>query len=628
MPKMMSKADIQEIGASMVSDMEKELRLIRDIDKAFNIEYQLDPDIKAIKWVREIPPTDGFDAIAGGGRIIAGNRPKVSVDPYSADKLTREVMNFVEKWLEWQLTGSPDDPSDVAHEVAQSALLYDQAYIETIHLPWQYKANKTEDPMIKAMREESLTHSQFDFSVHHPEAAYIRQNGRLVESVLLREITTPAEMKMRWGNKARSLIEKSKDMNKRFVSVYEYRDWSHHYVWGIPTTDRSNPEDADAPSGLLINKSDRVETFLPWTAVVGGNKLNREGRRKRKPLLYAMVKSGQDLDKFVIDSLSFSASAATAAGPQIAIKNASGDTRIEYWNPFRILNLAPGEEIVNIELSNIDPALQYWSTEMGQRMEKSGLSSVLRGGTPPGGVAFQSLNLMSQSALKTLTPAKNITEKALAATCNTMLKWMKMTNTSLKIPGAKLVIKPDDIPVNPYIKVKMTEDAPIDHLQQVTSSINMVRDLGYSKGRALELMNENPDEVFKESIFEKLVEVEVGNVMASKQLKAQALNNLEMQGLNVLGQMSQDPNMMPVLQKLQEAIIQAAQNPQPAGPTGPAGPEGGGGIGGRDQALGPDVGVGPEEALSNVDPALGEPSSSGATGNAGGRTDVPNRGGQ
>jgi hypothetical protein len=150
---------------------------------------------------------------------------------------------------------------------------------------------------------------------------------------------------------------------------------------------------------------------------------------------------------------------------------------------------------------------------LNSQLDKQMVSAILQGGELPAGIAFATLNLVTQTAIGVLNPAKDLAQKVLADVTMQFLLWTEHTDKPLygfeqagDNIGAELVVRPDELDVDSiYIDVELHPDAPSDKAQAVTTAGIMVTQLGVSQESAMDMVGiEDPAEELKRRLFEQL----------------------------------------------------------------------------------------------------------------------------
>ena len=74
----------------------------------------------------------------------------------------------------------------------------------------------------------------------------------------------------------------------------------------------------------------------------------------------------------------------------------------------------------------MDTSLAQIADRVGQRIDKSTVPRILQTGDFPAGTAYATLNLATQSGLKSLAPYKELAEQALASIFQQMIDWIAL----------------------------------------------------------------------------------------------------------------------------------------------------------------------------------------------------------
>lgn len=582
MPAKMDKKRVQVLATGLLAMNVFRTALAEEMDAMGNIVWDLDPELKKIKWLHPKVSTDPHDALRAGTRALSAIMPNIKINEHITDGTTQDIMNKLETWAKIILASSDvKTQSSLVEDFVFSALCYDEVTVVVDYLPYHYDSKTLADfGEHEADRiRESLKEAPFDIKVFHPAQCFVNYDKFGVKGVLTRSIKRIDEVVSEHGKKKTvNLTDKAKEDEKQillYCTYYDYSDTEYRYVWAIPQD--SAVELSDPVGGYMVMRATlRTEPFLQWTSAIGGSSVTRTGQPNRIPLLYSIYMSGQWDDQNLLDSIEFSMVAAMAARPQLAIKNASGEIyKIDYWDPLVVLEIQPGDEIVPLSYNILDPALGALSQKEAARMEKSTVSRILMGTPPPGGVAFATMNLAAQTAGKTLTEYKEVAEQALAKVIKIMIKWMIFMKEDVKIPGYADPISWTLLPVNPKVKVFLSEDLPTDQMARINAAVQAIQFLGYSQNKALEAIGEDdPLAIIKEGFMEKMRQAEVMGRIAARQERSQMIAGLENIGLKQLTTLvaAGEPTAMQVLQALEQKLAQAAegqtgQGQLPPGPT-------------------------------------------------------------
>jgi len=158
------------------------------------------------------------------------------------------------------------------------------------------------------------------------------------------------------------------------------------------------------------------------------------------------------------------------------------------------------------------------SDRISSRIGKSTIPRVLQTSDFPSGTAFATLNLATQSGVKSLNPYKELAEDVIGEVLMQMLRWIKHHDEPLVAfgqrknhPGEQIYVNASEIdPANLVVDVELSADIPIDKQAKISAAAEAVRELGFSRSRALEQIGEvDPDVVLEETRREEIAEVEL-----------------------------------------------------------------------------------------------------------------------
>ncbi|KKL66344.1 hypothetical protein LCGC14_2145890 [marine sediment metagenome] len=171
--------------------------------------------------------------------------------------------------------------------------------------------------------------------------------------------------------------------------------------------------------------------------------------------------------------------------------------------------MSPQNALKTLEPPGIDQALGNVEAMLSAQLDKQMVSSILQGGNLPAGIAFATLNLVTQTAIGVLNPAKDLTQKTLADVVTQMLMWVAETEKPLygydvkgEGDGTVLEILPEHLdPKSIYVDVELHPDAPTDRAQKVNTAGILVEKFGLSQESALDEVGfEDPAEEIKRGI--------------------------------------------------------------------------------------------------------------------------------
>ncbi len=255
--------------------------------------------------------------------------------------------------------------------------------------------------------------------------------------------------------------------------------------------------------------------FLPWAAKVGGTTLAERGGQQRIPLLYSLYTSGQWETQNIVETLLASEVIAYAAAPRLKVEGPSDGVEVDYGEPGRPAYVPPGHTLSTMAPPGMDQGLAAIAQRVAERIGKSTVPRVLQTGDFPSGTGFATLNLATQSGVKSLAPYKELAEDALAEVFTLMLNWLQHSGQPLEARdgrrgrGQRLSISSAEL-ANLVVDVELTADVPTDRMARINAASMAVRDLGYSRERALEQIGEtDAREVMRQAAAEQLEAVDL-----------------------------------------------------------------------------------------------------------------------
>ena len=551
---------IKAIAKRMVESDKPRDAEYQGYDQIADIEFELPKEMKEIQWVREVPSTDGYDAIEAGARVLTSTDPRVTYQPLRDNQETKDLANQHETSLLWQLKGANRRrPTKVEADMAKNALKYSSVNALVIDLEWQIKQAGAFGADTKRL-EAAKRHGRFMVNTYNPKDVHVQRTGIMIERVLLCQERDAQEVMDEWGSKGTKL-KKLAEAGKTVI-YNDYMDYDVRAVWCAT----KNEGDGDGDITILSPEAHEMN-FIPWVALEGG-----------KPLLYGPSKSGQWMNKNIADTLNYSEVIAHAAFGRFKEEGPNPDTaEVNYKDSSRHIKVPTGNTLTPINPPQIDAAMTEWGDRMGAAMEKSTVSRIISGGDVPAGTAFASLNLLTQTAIGALKPAKRLAEQGLAEMFTIMVLWSIHTKIPLEAYGTDkrgdlgkdYIIDPDVIDETAlYIEVELTPDEPTDKQQKANTATQLVQ-WGYSKESALEDMGvTNPGKEIERWYFEKLLDNEINLIMQESQLSLQ--QKFEQAAAQMAMAQQQAQAQAEAAQQQQMGSIPGAEGFNPAGGGQPA----------------------------------------------------------
>jgi hypothetical protein len=409
---------------------------------------------------------------------------RLKKQPYAPNEANKEKANADEQNLKWQLKNvNRVRPTTVEADMVKSALLYMAVAAHVVDLQHQVKVYEKMGRDPKRLKY-AMKRSRFVVNTYNPRSVHVRRSTYGVEAVLLRQKRPLSELASEFPD-----VEKLKSKEDKLVTYNDFTDLEDRCIW-------VSDYDFGSPLVILMKPSPHELDFFPWIAMMGGSTLEDEPQYQYHPMLFSIYQQGAWDAQNIVGTLMMSDTIARSAGPRYAEEGPMPDsiTDINYTAPTQIAKVTPGNALRELAQRPVDPALTQVYQWLSGNNAKSTVSRVLQGGDMPAGVtAFSSINLLTQTAVGALKPAKALAERGLSEMFTLMLHWTKHTGTPLyaygtgkKDYGTNYVINADEIdPGAIYLEVSLTPDVPVDRLQQANAA-QMLSPFGYPNERVLE----------------------------------------------------------------------------------------------------------------------------------------------
>lgn len=522
----------QSLAQEMIhADGERD-QMLRVMDDMWHNRWSLPPNVAGLKWIHKVVSSDPHDAIRAGTRVLSSVGPRITVQPLGPGEGNRTQAEKIERALAWNFrNASRRRQASVLRDVVLSALLYDEVVAQVVYLPEQIetlKALKADSSRLEAAKR----FGPFAIIVRNPQQVHVRYSDWMPEAVLMKKVMTVQAAQDFWGSKAKKLGERAtKSKSKKragglgqnaaefsHCTVYDYMDLEQRTVWAVPQVDGgalSAPQGSQEAGAVEILREAHGLGFLPWAAKVGGTTLADSGGQQRIPLLYSVYKAGQWDTQNIVETLLTSEVIAYAAAPRLKVEGPSDSIEVDYGEPGRPAYVPPGHALSPMAPPGMDQGMAVIAQRVAERIGKSTVPRVLQTGDFPGGTAFATLNLATQSGIKALAPYKELAEDALAEIFTLMLNWMQHSGTALEAmdgrrgSGEHISISPSELE-NLAVDVELTADVPTDRMARINAASMAVRELGYSRERALEQIGEtDAKEVMRQAEAEQMDAVDL-----------------------------------------------------------------------------------------------------------------------
>jgi len=482
------------------NDEKNKIEMMREMDAMWRGEWSLPKQVADLKWIHKVVSTDPHDAIRAGTRVLSSISPKVNMRPLGMDEDDRVWADKIERALVWFLhNAGRRRRASILRDVVLSALLYDEIAAQVIDLDYQIKVVKSFKGDTKRL-EASRRYGPFSVVVRNPQQVHVDYSDWMPERVLFRRVMPLQEAIDFWGTKAEKLKRQAKaseNKGKEYVTIYDYTDLESRVVWAHLQEDGGNYIDAtDEKDAVEILRAENDLGFLPWVAKVGGTTLIDEAQHQRIPLLYSVCQTKQWDTQNILETLMASEVIAYAAAPRLKVQGPTDNVEVDYGEPGRMAYVPPGHDLDNMPPPGFDQSLAVIADRVADRMGKSTVSKMLQSGEFPSGTAFATLNLATQSGIKSLTPYKELAEQALADIFVQMMYWIdKSGNKVTAFTQDNKTKLTEEIVINPedsfdvekiYIDVELTPDVPTDRMARINAASMAVRELDMSKRSGLE----------------------------------------------------------------------------------------------------------------------------------------------
>ncbi|MCW5874140.1 MAG: hypothetical protein KIS88_05790 [Anaerolineales bacterium] len=506
----------------IAADRERD-EMLRAMDAMWHNRWQLPPPLQAVGWVHKVVSTDPHDAVRAGTRVLSAVAPRISVQPLNEDAAGRGQAERMERALAWHFRNATRRRrASVLRDVVLSALLYDEVVAQVVYLPAQQQAVRTLGASALAGGlAHSLRFGPFAIIVRNPQHVHVRYSDWQPEAVLLKQVMRVDEAAAFWGDvlveklqkPARGLLRRPaavqrtaaqqrtprNDEMATHLTIFDYMDTEQRAVWAVLQPDAAavaEPTGSEQAAAIEILREAHGLGFLPWAAKVGGTTLHGGGLQ-RIPLLASVYQSRQWDTQNIVETLLASEVIAYAAAPRLKVEGPSAEVDVDYGEPGRVVHVPPGHQLNPLAAPGLDESLARIAERVAERMGKSTVPRVLQTADFPGGTAFATLNLATQSGIKSLTPYKELAEDALAEVFHLMLHWVQHSGEPLSAYVSKRGRR-ETIALDPaegdltqvLIDVELTADVPTDRMARINAASMAVRDLGYSRERALEQIGE------------------------------------------------------------------------------------------------------------------------------------------
>ena len=551
-------------------ERDRPLRAMQEaMERMAHLQYELPKGLDSLEWMRTVRTTAPYDFIRAGSRALHGLSQRPVIDPISVLKaveggpqsdVARAKANEWETALRWQFDKAVERAAMLREDIPRSALMYDEIVGQVIHLPSQIKA--IEKLGGNANRQKAaLSYGQFAIDLHNPKDVHVNYSKYMAEEIVSVQIVGPQEIVDFWNNPALKAKIDAEEAEEFYVLV-DYMSYDSRAVFCYPGKQiepmvKASEEGSKEIIPILVEENDYP--FMPWFAAVGGSVLETQPDRQRFPLLYGIWRSEQWVTANIAASLAIGETIAEAARPDFIATGANPeDITADTGEPFGIMQVPPGMQVVPTQQRTIDPALrEAWDrfvSDMGTTLPRILVTAEAMPDEP-----FAGYNMRLRQALASILPYKHLAERATAQIYEKMLLWCHYSGTPIKgyHEDRLYQIEPEEIdPSALYLTVSLEPDVAIDQQQRTNTAVMQARELNRPMRDILAEMGVTDPET------------------AMGDWSREQLYKAELQGILQMIQMETSGQIQQMAQQLAQQMMQQQQEQQMAMQQGPGGSAG------------------------------------------------------
>lgn len=497
-------------------DQEKD-QMMAAMEAMWQGRWHLPEEIAGLRWIHKVVSTDPHDALRAGMRALSSTAPRIHAMLAGAG--AEETGDQIERALGWFFQqANRRRQASVLRDIVLSALMYDEVVAQVVYLPHQIRAVQAAGGDTRWL-QAARRYGQFAILARNPRQVHVRYSDWMPEAVLLRRVMPAQEVAAFWGQQAGPLaaaLDADTEGHLRYATVYDYTDLEMRVVWAYlheaqAALAPAAELDGGAPAYEIVRAAHGLG-FLPWVAKVGGTTLAQDPAHQRIPLLYSVYQAGQWETQNILETLLTSEVIAYAAAPRLKVEGPTDGVEVDYGEPGRMAYVPPGHDLSTLPAPGLDESLGVIADRVQRRIDKSTVPRVLQTADFPAGTAFATLNLATQSGLKSLTPYQELAEQALAEICMQMLLWIAHEGEAVTATVRGRGRSPVQVALDPQqvelesltLEVELSADIPQDKAQRIEAAALAVRELGYSRARALAYIGESdPEAILAESREER-----------------------------------------------------------------------------------------------------------------------------
>lgn len=280
-------------------------------------------------------------------------------------------------------------------------------------------------------------------------------------------------------------------------------DYDSRCVWCVAGDDEKIAGDDQRRAIKILAPEPNPYPFLNWVCVVGGTALDDAPEHRRLPLLYPVYRAEQWITSNIVHTLVTSEAIAEMGQAKVKKVGPNPESiQSNFGEPGGAWEVKTGSDVVDMQDRTLDPALKELADRLDNAMERATISRVLLTAESSPGESFSGFNLRVQTALGSLMPYKELSERWYAEVYKQMLLWTAESGEDLEGYGggrgdygkAYKIDAGDIDPDRLYLKVELTPDVPVDRQQKVNTAIMMAQHLKFPAERILEELGETDPE--------------------------------------------------------------------------------------------------------------------------------------
>ena len=492
----------KSLWTEMLRSDKKKVDHFKDIDEVIEFGLELPPELKKLKWMRNIQSTLPVEVMVVGTKVLTTIEPKVFLQPLNANAATIKLANEREQNILWQFQQMDKRHKNGMHnELIESALRYDSIASFTVPVNWQIKG---QTGTIPSRYKAAMNQGGFITTVENPKNIHARYSPLGLDMVLNAKVMRARDAIYFYGEKVVRLKDKILGEEGEFyVTVYDYWDYDARVTW-ISHPNR-HAEIAMPGNGWIVEKGEMDLPFLPWTVVEGGSSLATASDHTVRPLLGPIVHANQLELQLILQSMAYSEAAGYAAAPRAKITSHDGETvEVSFGDIQAKVTLKPGEDYEILPPPTIDGNLLLIFDRIEASSNRLAGLKALADLDVPAGTAFATTNAQVKVATTALDPPKKLGERALSVIAENILRWTAHTGDDLVGYGTKdgnlgVEYRTPQEHIDPreiYVNATLSHHIPTDELAQINAVTILMKEVGISFVDAAKKLDiPNPEEL-------------------------------------------------------------------------------------------------------------------------------------